>query len=107
MSGENFFDCIESVVDNQRILEETLKQLPILAKANDRKSFAAAIDDISAALTALQGRLNWSASFNHNNLIYLAPVKKVLALVCKLNSIIGKNIIILENPRFYGQNFIK
>ena len=55
MSSENFFECIENVVDNQRILEDNLKQLPSLAKANDRKQFASAVDEISDALSALQG----------------------------------------------------
>ena len=55
VSSENFFECIENVVDNQRILEDNLKQLPSLAKANDRKQFASAVDEISDALSALQG----------------------------------------------------
>ncbi|KAL5257851.1 hypothetical protein ACHWQZ_G012707 [Mnemiopsis leidyi] len=53
VSNENFFDCIEAVVHNQRILEDNLKQLPTLAKANDRKQFASSIDEINDALTAL------------------------------------------------------
>ena len=40
-------------MDNQRILEDNLKQLPTLAKANDRKTFAASIDEINDSLTAL------------------------------------------------------
>ena len=44
-------------MDNQRILEDNLKQLPNLAKANDRKQFASTIDEINEALTALQGTL--------------------------------------------------
>ena len=57
VSNENFFDCIEAVVHNQRILEDNLKQLPTLAKANDRKQFASSIDEINDALTALS-RMN-------------------------------------------------
>ena len=55
VNDENFFDCIETLVHNQRLMEDNLKQLPILLKANDRKKFATTIDEINDALTALQG----------------------------------------------------
>ena len=63
MNEENFFDCIETVVDSQRILEDNLKQLPNLAKANDRKAFATAIDEISGALASLQGTRSSGVAF--------------------------------------------
>ena len=55
VNNENFFDCIECVVDNQRMLEDSLKLLPNLAKESNRKQFASTIDEISDALTALHG----------------------------------------------------
>ena len=54
------------MVDNQRILEDNLKQLPTLAKANDRKSFAAAIDEINDSLTALSREIDLPINLSSN-----------------------------------------